>query len=243
MTYLFLKKASQQPDLEDFCQYLKEPLLTIQEIMDKYNELPLNKKTLPENLEIYRKCDSILEKHLPRIVDTFCAFSFDYRHNEKIKIDNNTSLTAKEILLKNLGKIIEEIKLIEKEFNSNNSFETVVQTKILSKYGYQPEIIEGHLVQKDNMKLINKFNYDIFIKNKNSIKSANNKNVIIPPNKNSESLTSHTTQSSSLLSKEYKNHRTYNNDPIMQPTTVGGASVFTVVSLVIFLLIYLFIFG
>jgi hypothetical protein len=100
------------------------------------------------------------------MVDNFCNFSFEYRNNEKISIDENTALTAKEILLKNLAKIIEEVKLIEKDFNRNNSFQTVVQTKILSNYGFQPELsLETGKVKKDSVELDNCFDYEKFVEN------------------------------------------------------------------------------
>jgi hypothetical protein len=166
MSYSFLKKAKAQPDLSDFCEYVNKPLMILEDILQRYEDLQLAKKVTTENLEIYHKCDSILQKHLPEMVDNFCNFSFEYRNSEKISIDDSIALTAKEILLKNLAKIIEEVKLIEKDFNRNNSFQTIVQTKLLSNYGFQPELsLETGKVKKDSIELNNKFDYEKFVEN------------------------------------------------------------------------------
>lgn len=164
MTYDFLIKAHSQPDLADFCKYIKKPLMALEDIQRRYQELQSTKKINHENVAIYHTCDSILQKHLPEMVDNFCEFSFDYRNNEKIKVDSNTSLTPKELLLKNLAKVIEEIQIIEKEFNRNNSFNAVVQNKVLEQYGYQPELcLETGKVVKKNIELSNEFDYEKFI--------------------------------------------------------------------------------
>ena len=163
MTYDFLKKAKEQPDLNDFCDYLKRPLIILEEIQSHYKKLQINKKVEASNLETYYKVDSILEKHLPEMVDNYCNFSFDYRNSKQIDI-NNLSITPKELLLKNLAKVIEEIELIEKEFNRNNSFNAVVQNKVLEKFGYQPELcLESNSIVKKNIELENKFDYDKFV--------------------------------------------------------------------------------
>jgi hypothetical protein len=172
MRYEFLNKAQNQPDLADFCEYIKKPLMVLEDILHRYEELQIAKKITTENLEIRHKCDSILQKYLPEMVDNFCDFSFEYRNNKKIRIDGNTVLTPKEILLKNLGKIIEEVRLIEDEFNHNNSFQTVIQTKILSSYGFQPELsLEKGGITKDSIELNNKFNYEEFVESNKFKKS------------------------------------------------------------------------
>jgi hypothetical protein len=163
MTYDFLIKAKEQPDLNDFCEYLNKPLSILEEIQRRYKQLQLTKKVEPENLETYHKVDVILEKHLPEMVDTFCEFSFDYRNTKNIDV-GDISITPKELLLKNLAKVIEEVELIEIEFNRNNSFNAVVQNKILNNYGYQPELsLETGKVVNKNIQLENKFDYQKFV--------------------------------------------------------------------------------
>jgi Tfp pilus assembly protein PilE len=170
MTYDFLIKAQAQPDLKDFCDYVKKPLMVLDDILYRYKELQLAKKVEQYNLETYHKCDVILQKHLPEMVDNFCNFSFDYRNNKKIQVSSNTLLTPKELLLKNLAKVIEEVEVIEKDFNRNNSFNAVVQNKILEQYGYQPELcLETGKVVKSNIELDNKFDYEKFVE-KNEFK-------------------------------------------------------------------------
>jgi Tfp pilus assembly protein PilE len=165
MSYDFLKKAKLQPDLNDFCEYLKKPLSILEEIQTHYKQLQLTKKVDPSNLETYHKIDVILEKHLPEMVDTYCDFSFDYRNSKSIDI-NSISITPKELLLKNLAKIIEEIEVIEKDFNRNNSFNAVIQNKVLENYGHKPELcLESGKIVNNNLQLDNKFDYEEFTKN------------------------------------------------------------------------------
>lgn len=192
MTYPFLKKAQAQPDLADFCEYIKNSLIVLEDIQERYTELQLNEKVESQNMQIYHKCDRIIGKHLPDMVDNFCNFSFKYRNNEKIKVDNNTSLTPKELLLKNLAKIVEEVQVIEKDFNRNNSFNVVVQNKVLDKYGFQPELcLETGKVVKNNIQLENKFDYENFVENnqfKKPTVEVNKKGEPIAPTENAEDL-------------------------------------------------------
>lgn len=179
MSYDFLKKAQLQPDLNDFCEYLKKPLSILEEIQIHYKKLQLTKKVEPSNLETYHKVDVILEKHLPEMVDTYCDFSFDYRNSKSINI-NDISLTPKELLLKNLAKVIEEIEIIEADFNRNNSFNAVVQNKILEDYGHKPQLcLESGKVVSNNLQLDNKFDYEEFTKN-NQFKKPNLSKAEIP---------------------------------------------------------------
>jgi uncharacterized short protein YbdD (DUF466 family) len=164
MTYEFLNKAQNQPDLADFCEYIKKPLSILNDINHRYKHLQLVKRVEPENLEIYHKVDVIIEKHLPEMIDNFCEFSFDYRNTKSIDI-GDTFVTPKELLLKNLAKIIEEIEIIEENFNKNNSIHAIVQNKVLNNYGYQPELcLEKKQIISDNIKLENKFDYEHFVK-------------------------------------------------------------------------------
>lgn len=169
MSYDFLKKAQSQPDLNDFCEYLKKPLSILEEVKDKYKSLQVSKQTEENNIELYHKVDMILVKHLPEMVNNYCNSSFDYRNNKTIDI-NNVSITPKELLLKNLAKVIEEIELIEIDFNRNNSFNALVQNKVLENYGYKPELsLETGKIVKNNIELANQFDYEEFVK-KNQFK-------------------------------------------------------------------------
>jgi hypothetical protein len=164
MNYEFLTKAQSQPDLSDFCEYLLKPLSILEDIQQRYKKLQVSKKVEPENLETYHKVDVILEKHLPEMVDNFCDFTFDYRNNKSLDMQGYSSLTAKELLLKNLAKVIEEIEIIEKDFNRNNSFHAVVQNKVLENYGHKPELcLETGRVVSNNLQLDNKFDYEKFV--------------------------------------------------------------------------------
>lgn len=191
MNYSFMKKAQSQPDLSDFCEYLKKPLLVLEDVLEKYKELKVTKQCATMNMETYHKCDQILEKHLPNMVDSFCNFTFEYRNTNKVKMGDEY-FTPKEILLKNLAKIIEEIKLIEKDFNDNNVFIAVAQNKVLNNYGYQPEFsLETGKITTSKIELENQFDYESHIKN-NSFKKSNNVAVKLekPIKENVEETTS-----------------------------------------------------
>lgn len=120
------------------------------------------------------------------MIDSFCNFSFEYRNKNQIKV-NEDFYTPKEILLKNLAKIIDEVEILEKQFNENNSINFIVQNKIISNYGYQPEIQLGNKeLIKNGTILDNKFNYEDYISNykfKKSLATDNTNNSDIK-NKN-----------------------------------------------------------
>lgn len=44
MTHIFFKKAQQQPDLVDFCEYIKRPVSILEDIQDRYKDIILSKK-------------------------------------------------------------------------------------------------------------------------------------------------------------------------------------------------------
>ena len=167
MNYKFFKKAKQQADLQDFCNYLEGSLNILEEINEKYQSLSVSAKSNSNNMVIYLRIDKIINQYLPNMVDNFCDFSFDYRNKEIIKKIGELEYTAKDMLLMNLSKLIQEIKQIEKEFNEQNKFSLLVQEKILTNLGYE---LEFDLYNKQKLpELKNKFDYDIFKKNNKKI--------------------------------------------------------------------------
>ena len=167
MKYDFLLKARSNPDLQDFCDYLTKPLQTLEELEYRYKSLPLDIKVKSENMMIHLKIDKIINKYLPNMVDNYCDFSFKYRNENFVKAvntkDGEKSYTAKEVLLQNLSKLLEEINVLEEEFNGNNKFQLLVQEKILTNLGYATDLDES----PSKIVLENKFKYkaeDIFKK-------------------------------------------------------------------------------
>jgi hypothetical protein len=255
MTYNFLIKAKSQPDLSDFCEYIKKPLMILEDIQYRYNNLQSIKKVTTENIEIYHKVESILEKHLPEMINTFCEFSFEYRNNVKIIINDSKSMTAKELLLKNLAKIIEEIQLIEKDFNLNNSFNAIVHNRILSNYGFQPELsLDNGQVKHESIELDNTFNYQQFIENnqfkypqnpiiakqniapviKEIAKVEETKKVIQPViekvvkiDKKIDLIPTIKQEVKTEKKESFETFYSTHDDPIMRPTNFGALSVIT----------------
>jgi Tfp pilus assembly major pilin PilA len=120
---------------------------------------------------IYLRIDKIINQYLPNMVDNFCSFSFDYRNQEIVKTDNTKNgevkYTAKDMMLLNLSKLIQEIKQIEKEFNEQNKFSLLVQEKLMTNLGYELEFDLDKTVKLPELK--NQFNYEIFKKDKKKI--------------------------------------------------------------------------
>ena len=167
MKYDFLLKARSNPDLQDFCDYLAKPLQTLEDLEYRYKNLPLDIKVKSENMMINLKIDKIVNKYLPNMVNNYCDFSFKYRNENFVKAVNNKdgekSYTAKEVLLQNLSKLLEEINVLEEEFNGNNKFQLLVQEKILTNLGYATDLDES----PSKIVLENKFKHkaeDIFKK-------------------------------------------------------------------------------
>lgn len=178
--YEFLEKARLEPDLQDVVQYLNKPLNRLEELLYKYEQINLQAKTKLENMEVYRRIDKILHQHLPYLIDTYCNFSISYRNTKLIKqIKEKEELknyTAKDLLLRDLSKIMEEINILEDKFNDNNKVHFLVNNRILSDFGNQTEILPSKQQQQVAVQLENKFNYQnyehVFVKPNTSTPQA-----------------------------------------------------------------------
>jgi PilS N terminal len=159
MPHDFLLKARSNPDLQDFCDYLTKPLQILEELEYRYKSLPLETKVKPINMMMHLKIDKILNQYLPNMVDNYCDFSFKYRNEHLIKTiktkERDVSYTVKEVLLQNLAKLVEEIHVLEEDFNENNKFKLLVQEKILNHLGYATDLDDS----PSKIVLENKFKY------------------------------------------------------------------------------------
>jgi type II secretory pathway pseudopilin PulG len=166
MNYSFIQKAQTQPDLQEVVKYLQKPMSVLDELFDKYNQIALQSKVKLENMDIYRKCDKIIHQHLPKLIDNYCEFSFQYRNETPIKEEIKQGVikkyTAKDLLLIDLAKVIEEIYILENDFNETNKFETLVTNRIISNLGQPPEIINQEPHKK--IVLANEFELDKYQK-------------------------------------------------------------------------------
>lgn len=162
MSYEFLKKAQQQPDLEDTVVYLEKPLKILDTLFENYQSISLKSKTKVENLDAYYQAEKIVNYYLPNLINRYCEFSLQYRNQEIIKTETKhgktVQYTAKELLLADLAKIIEEINILNHQFNEANKFEFLVNNRIISSLGEQPDILKNHPEKK--VVLENGFEYE-----------------------------------------------------------------------------------
>ena len=169
MEYEFLDKAQEQPDLQDVVEYLKSPLYTVHELLKRYGKFSIADKTQHDNLEIYYQIDRVINRHLANLIDNYCQFSLKYRNSHPIKKENKNGktvqYTAKDLLLKDLGKIIEEITLIEERFNEVNKVDFLAKNRIISELGYQKNLLNTE-TEPEAVNLNNQFNYQNFSQDK-----------------------------------------------------------------------------
>lgn len=161
-----LQKAQQEPDLQDVVQYLKKTLHLLQDLEHSYNKLVPNEQSSIENHNIKLKIDNIVGKYLPGLIDEYCKFSFSHRNTAVIKTIYGKNYTAKELLLKNIGKITEESILLHDEFYENNKFQFLVHDKIASSLGFEKNSVGK---TQPAIALQNTFNYDTYTQNNSDI--------------------------------------------------------------------------
>lgn len=180
-----INKIKEEPDLQDILDYLKKPLLSVEQIKDKYELLSIEMKNNLNNKEILFKLDNVISKHLVKMLNNYCSLSLKYRNENIVKnsIVNGVivNYTAKELLLENLVKIIEEINILEESFNENNKFNFLVNNKLISQLGYQPTYINGEITKPSSMVLENKFNYEDFSSKQIVKENIKTKNQVFSP--------------------------------------------------------------
>ena len=133
-------------------------LRVMEELEQKFQSLSAKNKNKPENTIYSIRRDKIINNYLPKMVDNYCGFSFKYRNENFVKKENTKNgefqYTAKELLLKNLAKVIEQIYILEEDFNQNNKRDLLVQEKILNNFSFSYSMDAAPVFLK------NKFKYE-----------------------------------------------------------------------------------
>lgn len=152
--YPFLSKIQSEVDLQDIFNILKKPIFVLENLEEQLLKQQVQKKTQLDYLEIQFKVEQLIHKDFPSLIDSYCDLSLDYRNTHILKKEKHgselLSLTAKNIFVKNISILINQIYQLEKEFNETNQKNLLVRDKINS-----------HLqTEKDSIyHLDNEFNY------------------------------------------------------------------------------------
>lgn len=164
--YVFLEKASNEPDLQDVVGYLKKPLHLLQELDHSYHRLDAKEQSSIENHSFKNQLDNIVQKYLPGLIEEYCKLSFSYRNTSTIKNEHGKSYTAKQLLLKNIAKVSEEAIMLQEKFNEHNQFNFLVHDKLALNLGFSPQITGN---TQPALSLANQFDYQNFIESNGDI--------------------------------------------------------------------------
>lgn len=169
MNFQFYNELIKQPDVEEVIQELLPSLKTLENLNEKLKQLPKDDLKTASFAEVSNKVERLINKHFPNLVHDYCKLSLEYRNTAIIKRetakDGINEYTAKDILLKNLSKLIEEIHVADHEFNDNYSHKLLVQNRIVNDLGVQKNLLEIETENVKPVELKNKFDYKNFIKN------------------------------------------------------------------------------
>lgn len=181
MIYSFIKKAETQPDLSDAIEYLKKPLTILEELQYKIQNFSINNKVSSVNQDFILQIDKIINYFLPNLFNNYTQLSLEYRNNTFLKSIDGKNMTGKDILLYDLGKVINEIYNVEKQFNESNKIHLLANNRIISNLTNN---------NSTEIELENKFNYDTFVNNSEFIFTKQievEPNEILPDEKDTES--------------------------------------------------------
>lgn len=154
-----LQLIKEEKDLQDVYNYLYKPLIVLDDIEKKFKSLHVKDKTREVNLDVPYKIDRIKNNYLPQIIHTYLNFDIHYRNTKVIQSVNNQNLTAKEVLLNQISKVLEEIELIEEIYYLNNQQQFLVNGVIVDKIGYEDSLFN---VDSKHITLKNEFNYQSY---------------------------------------------------------------------------------
>lgn len=170
MNFKFYNQLSEQPDLQDIVQYIYEPLQVLSNLETRLNNLSKEEIGSVSFAEISNKVERLINKHFPHLTEDYCKLSLEYRNTAIIKKEffegETHEYTSKDILLKNFSKLIEEIHILEHEFNNNYSHKLLVAHRIVDQMGVKKKAITTES-EIDNVKpvvLKNNFDYENFKK-------------------------------------------------------------------------------
>lgn len=168
MTYDFYDLAKEQPDLTDVVDYLKRPILILEDIHNRIKKSSLNDKTDPNIIQINLDCDKIIHRYFPELIENYCNLSIEYRNTSIIKEERkngqNIKYTAKDLLIKNIATLTEEVLLLEESYNESHSRHLLVQNRLVSELGVHDSLLEMEKESPHKVKLENKFDYQAFKK-------------------------------------------------------------------------------
>lgn len=168
MTYDFYDLAKEQPDLTDVVDYLKRPILILEDIHNRIKKSSLNDKTDPNIIQINLDCDKIIHRYFPELIENYCNLSIDYRNTSIIKEERKhgqqVRYTAKDLLIKNIATLTEEVLLLEESYNESHSRHLLVQNRLVSELGIHDSLLEMEEESPHKVKLENKFDYQAFKK-------------------------------------------------------------------------------
>lgn len=148
-----LQKIEAEVDLkDDVFHYLKNGCEKIDDIINRLEELSLKEKTQSVNIDLPFRIEKVINKHIPEIIEGYLNFSVEYRNNEKIEYEGSV-LTPKEIVLKQVGIVLNEINEIEHDFYEINKSQLKAQGKFLeSKYGKKSIVLENKYKNNERIK-------------------------------------------------------------------------------------------
>jgi hypothetical protein len=156
-----LQLIKEEKDLQDVYNYLYKPMIVLEDIEKKFKSLNIKDKTREVNLDVPYKIDRIKNNYLPQIIHTYLNFDIHYRNTKVIQSVNDQNLTAKDVLLNQISKVLEEIELIEEIYYLNNQQQFLVNGVIVDKIGYEDNLLNN---ESKHIKLKNEFDYQAYEK-------------------------------------------------------------------------------
>lgn len=179
MNINYYNEIKLQPDLQDAVIYLKAPLEKLQIIEQQLNYLPDNEKDSLIYSQLVSKVNKLKNKHFNNLINNYCSLDLEYRNTiiiKEEKINNEVvKYTSKDILLQNLGKLIEEIEILNHELHINYNIERLNNSPLINvsednsnNESFTTNIVESEHI--DNYELEKEINIknDIFIKEENT---------------------------------------------------------------------------
>lgn len=159
--YSFYEDIKKEIDLQDLVGYLVDPLNRLKILELKLSDYRKQNKNIIETEILLNECHRLSENIFPDLIRNYRKLSFRFRNNIVIKQikdsnDKKLSLTSKDVLLKNVGKLIEHIQVIENKFDKNYSFDLLVDSRIISELGFQENFLDSPVQSID---LENKYQF------------------------------------------------------------------------------------
>lgn len=147
--YSFYETIKNEVDLQDLVDYLNNPLEKLKLLQIKLQEYKAqhNSENKIEIEELIRETDKLEKSLFPDLINNYCKLSLEFRNNTVIKEGKDKqgktiNYTSKDLLLKNIAKLIEHINLLDEKFYKYFSFEFLVNSRIISDLGYQENYID-----------------------------------------------------------------------------------------------------